>query len=230
VCCLGGGGGGGGPPPKQDQERASFAAVLAGDRPAYLTRLEPYDVWDAIGVATALVPRLVAGKATLEQGGTAKHLHPRGRATLHVANKPIGVLGPLHPDVVEALDLGGPVMVVEIDLEALSALHLPHPVYAPIPRHPAATRDIALVVRDAVPAGDVLRALHEVASASDATVSVTVELFDRFEGGSIPAGHVSLAFHVVYQADRTLTDADVDASHAKVVAAVHQRFGASLRS
>ena len=56
-------------------------------------------------------------------------------------------------------------------------------------------------------------------------------LFDRFAGGSVPAGRHSLAFHVVYRAaDRTLTDAEVDARHAHVVAEVEKRFGATLRA
>jgi phenylalanyl-tRNA synthetase beta chain len=58
-----------------------------------------------------------------------------------------------------------------------------------------------------------------------------VALFDRFAGGSVPQGHASLALHVVYRApDRTLTDAEVDAAHARVVASVQKRFGATLRA
>jgi phenylalanyl-tRNA synthetase beta chain len=58
-----------------------------------------------------------------------------------------------------------------------------------------------------------------------------VELFDRFVGGNVPPGHASLGLRVVYRAaDRTLTDAEVDARHAQVVAAVRTRFGATLRS
>jgi phenylalanyl-tRNA synthetase beta chain len=58
-----------------------------------------------------------------------------------------------------------------------------------------------------------------------------VALFDRFVGGSVPAGHSSLALHVVYRApDRTLTDPQVDDRHTAVVAAVEKRFGATLRS
>jgi phenylalanyl-tRNA synthetase beta chain len=240
-----------------EEERASFAAVLAGDRPAYLERPSAYDVWDASGLATALVPRLVHALAEIVPTSEGSpHLHPRGRAEVRVSGKKVGTLGPIHPDVDDALDLGGPVMVVEIDLEAVVAvdgsaaggtsqtlgvdgsaaggtsqtLGVGHPAYVPIPRHPSATRDIALVVRDGVPAGDVLRALREAAGP----LATDVTLFDRFVGGSVPAGHASLAFHVIYQAPsdnpHTLTDAEVDASHQKVVAEMERRFGASLRA
>ncbi len=215
----------------EQDERPSFAAVLAGDRPAYLQRAEPFDVWDASGLATALVARLVHGGGSIVPSKEGpSHLHPRGRAEIRVHGKTIGTLGPIHPDVDDALDLGGPVMVVEIDLDALVTESGEHPTYIPIPRHPSATRDIALVVRDGVPAGDVLLALREAAGP----LATDVRLFDRFVGGSVPAGHASLAFHVVYQAPndnpRTLTDVEVDASHQKVVAEMERRFGASLRS
>jgi phenylalanyl-tRNA synthetase beta chain len=210
-------------------EKPVLAVALAGNRPAHLHKPEPYDVWDAKGVATALVSRIARATITVTPGTGEDYLNPRGAAGLFMGKVHVGSFGPIHPDVEDALDLGGPVLVVELALDAL-AEHAPtHATYVPIPRHPTATRDIALVVRDGVPAGDLLRALEEVARANDPSVNVTVELFDRFVGGSVRAGHTSLAFHVVYQADRTLTDADVDATHAKVVAEMQRRFGASLR-
>ncbi len=208
--------------------------MLAGDRPSHLGKPEPFDVWDASGLASALVPRLVHAKAEIVPAHDAvdapAHLHPRGRAEIRVQNTRIGFLGPLHPDVIDALDLGDTVMCVEIDLDALDALHIAHAVFAPIARFPAATRDVALVVADSIPAGNVLSALREAAGP----LAVRAEIFDRFVGdgkSSVPTGHASLAFHVVYQsAERTLTDAEVDAAHAKVVSEMQRRFGASLRA
>jgi phenylalanyl-tRNA synthetase beta chain len=213
-------------------ERASFAAVLAGDRPGHVLAHQkpaPYDAWDAAGLATALVPRLVHATAEIVRtdDGPA-HLHPRGRADIRVQNTRIGFVGPLHPDVMDALDLGARAIVcVEIDLGALDALHAPPPVFAPIPRFPAATRDIALVVKDSIAVGEILSTLREAAGP----LAVRAELFDRFTGDAVPAGHVSLAFHVVYRSpERTLADAEVDQAHEKVVQEMQRRFGASLRA
>ncbi len=222
-------------PPESEEnipeQRASFAAVLAGDRPSWLERPTSFDAWDASGVATSFIPRLVHADAVITPLGAnaPKHLHPRGAAEIRVHHTRIGTLGPLHPDVADALDLGGSVHVVEIDLEALDALAVQHahPTYAPIPRFPAATRDLALVVKDGTPAGDVLAKIREAAG----NLAEDVHLFDRFVGGPVPAGHANLAFHVVYRgADKTLTDAEVDAAHEKVVAEVSRVFGASLRA
>ncbi len=213
------------------EERLAFAALLAGDREAWLTRPQSVDVWDGKGLAQAFVERLLGREASVRGATQAEtdrpppSLHPRGAAWIEVAGKRVGALGPVHPDVSESFGAGEAV-VVEIDLEALQAVG-PQPVrFVPLPRFPSSSRDMSLVVRDDVAAGDVEHAAREAAG----DLAEQVALFNRFVGGSVPAGHASLALHVVYRApDRTLTDADVDARHAQVVAVLEKRFGASLR-
>jgi phenylalanyl-tRNA synthetase beta chain len=123
--------------------------------------------------------------------------------------------------------VGGPTYVLELDIDALFAIGVLAPRFKPIPRFPASTRDMALVVHDDVKAGEVASAVREAAG----TLAENVVLFDRFAGGKVPEHHASLAFRVVYRAEgRTLTDAEVDAQHALVVAAIGSRFGATLRS
>lgn len=207
-------------------ERPSLALVAAGDRATWLQRPEPVDVWEAKGLAESLV-RALSGREVTISPAAALHLHPRGAAAINVHNTYIGTLGPLHPDVAEAFDTGSDVVVVELDLDAIGKLGKLPVRCAPIPRFPASGRDLAVVVKDEIPAGDVGQAVKEAAGP----LAEHVALFDRFAGGPIPAGHVSLAFHVVYRApDRTLTDAEVDAAHAKVTLAVGTRFCATLRA
>ncbi len=209
-------------------EKMRLAFVLAGDRPAWLSKPQGFDVWDAKGYAIELARRLSGKPAEavpVEREEAPKHLHPRGAAFVEVAGERVGAFGPLHPDVVDALELDGEVLVFEMDLDPFAsgpAL----PKYAAIPRFPASTRDVALVVKDGTAAGEVERAVREAAGA----LAEDVRIFDRFVGGQVPAGCASLAFHVVYRAaDRTLTDAEVDAAHANVVKTVGERFGATLR-
>lgn len=141
----------------------------------------------------------------------------------------VGTLGPLHPDVVDALDLGGPLQTVELDLAAIEAIGHPVPVYKPIPRLPANTRDVSVVVRDDVMASEVERTILGAAGE----LCESVELFDVFAGGAIREGSRSLAYRVVYrdpkattnpEAARTLTDDEVDKSHERVRSAV-TKFG-----
>jgi phenylalanyl-tRNA synthetase beta chain len=211
------------------EERLAFAALVAGDRPAWLTRPQNVDVWDAKGIAEGITLRLVRREATLRPMAAGERppvLHPRGAAWIEVAGKRVGSLGPLHPDVAEVFEVGEGIVLVEVDLQALDGVGVQVARFAPLPRFPASTRDLALVVRDDVPAGDVEHAARDAAG----DLAEHVSLFDRFVGGNVPAGHASLAVHVVYRAaDRTLTDVEVDARHAQVVAELEKRFGASLR-
>lgn len=209
-------------------EQLRLGLVLAGDRPGWLERPKAVDAWDAKGYALAIASRLAGQDAVAVPApgrDAPAHLHPRGAAFVEVAGRRVGAFGPLHPDAVEALGLDGDVLVAEIDLEPFVAG--PRlPAYAAIPRFPASTRDAAFVVKDGIAAGEVERAVRSAAGP----LAEGVRLFDRFVGGQIPAGFASLAFHVVYRAaDRTLTDAEVDAAHANVVKEVGERFGATLR-
>jgi phenylalanyl-tRNA synthetase beta chain len=211
------------------QERLRVAFALAGDRPAWLERAKPLDVWDAKGYALEIARR-VSGKAVeivQAPGGQApSHLHPRGAAFVQIAGERVGSFGPLHPDAIETLDLGGEVLVFEMELDAFAAGAVA-PTFTPIPRFPASARDVALVVKDGIPAGEVEAAVRAAAGP----LAEAVRLFDRFVGGQVPAGHSSLAFRVVYRSpDRTLTDAEVDAAHANVVSTASSKFGAALRS
>jgi phenylalanyl-tRNA synthetase beta chain len=205
------------------EERLGLAALLVGDRPAYLSKPAPVDAWDAKGVAVGLVERL-SGRTPTIRREEHPHLHPRGSAGIYLDDARIGRLGPVHPDLLEALDIGEHAQLVELDLELVGEPRTPK--FQALPRFPASTRDIALVVHDDVAAGDVVLAAREAAGP----LAEEVALFDRFVGGSIPKDHASVALHVVYRApDRTLTDAEVDQAHAKVEAAVKSRFNATLR-
>ncbi len=221
------------------EERSSFAAVLAGPRPQYLTgKPQRHDVFDAKGTAVELVERLLNRQALVEAAAgqdDTRHLHPRGAGYLLVDGQRIGRIGPLHPDVVDALDLDGDAQVIELDVVALEELGAQRPKFRPIPRLPAVTRDVALVVGTDVRAGQLRSLISEAAGE----LCESVELFDSFVGGDLPAGHRSLAFRVVYRDPkaaldpdnaRTLTDKEVDKAHARAVQQAERAVGATLRA
>lgn len=219
-------------------EVPSFAAVIAGSRYRPLEKPQPVDVYDAKGVALELVERVSLRKARCEhqpKEGRSPHLHPRAAASVLVGDAVVGSFGALHPDVIDALDLGGPAFVIELDLRSLESVAARAPRFRPIPVLPAATRDLALVVPEAVSAGEVMDAVRDAAGE----LCEDVEVFDVFRGGSIAEGQKSLAFHVVYrdpraatdpERARTLTDEEVDKKNQAVLAAVSERFGAVLRA
>lgn len=216
-------------------EAKSFAAVIAGHRDSILTKPEPIDVYDAKGIAIAIAERATQRRASVRPAvPRPEHLHPRAAGEVWIDDTLVGTFGMVHPKVERALELGGPAAIVELDVDALERIGVRTPKYKPIPTLPASTRDIAVVVSDDVPAGDVERAIIEAVG----DLGESVELFDLYRHDSYGANKRSLAFHVVYrdpkastdpERAKTLTDAEVDKRHAAVLAAVQQRFGAELR-
>jgi phenylalanyl-tRNA synthetase beta chain len=213
--------------------------LLAGPRTEHLA-LDPaeVDVYDAKALALELVERISGMSASVRFAGKSertRHLHPRGAAELLVQDTLVGRFGPLHPDVCDAFELGGGAQVVELDLEALEAFGTRVPRYRGIPRLPAVTRDLSLVVADTVPAGDVATALGKAGGELCESIAIAAE----FRGGSVPAGSRSLTFRVIYRdpksksdaADaRTLTDQEVDGVEARMLEAARAALGVELRS
>ncbi|KAB1076112.1 phenylalanine--tRNA ligase subunit beta [Methylobacterium planeticum] len=193
---------------------------------------ESVDVFEAKADALALVAALgiPTGGLQVVPGGPA-WLHPGRSATLQFGPKnPVGHFGEIHPRVAKALDLKGTLVGFEIVLDAL-----PPPKYRPTKVKPALalsefqpiSRDFAFVVARDVPAGDVVRA----AQAAERKLIAGIDVFDIYEGTGIPEGSKSVAIAVRLQpVEKTLTDAEIEAVSARIVAEVSRKTGASLRS
>ncbi|MEE1800068.1 phenylalanine--tRNA ligase subunit beta [Streptomyces sp. JV176] len=147
-------------------------------------------------------------------------------ATVDGTETLVGHAGELHPRVVKALGLPERTSAMEIELDLLeragtSVLQAPR-----ISTYPVATQDVALVVADDVPAGDVERALHEGAGE----LLESLRLFDVFSGEQVGAGNKSLAYALRFRAtDRTLTVEEATAARDAAVALAAERTGAVLR-
>jgi phenylalanyl-tRNA synthetase beta chain len=220
-------------------ERLALAAVLAGPRVERLVLDPPeVDVYDAKSLALELVERLTNRSATVRLATGSDgvpHLHPRGAAIVFVGDVRVGHFGPLHPEVVDAFELGSTAQVVELDLEEVERLGALIPRYRTIPRLPAVTRDVSLVVGEEVNAGRVL----DVLARAGGELCESIEIAAEFRGASLPAGSRSLTFRVVYRdpkaqqnADdaRTLTDQEVDAVATRMLEAAQSELGATLRT
>jgi phenylalanyl-tRNA synthetase beta chain len=141
-----------------------------------------------------------------------------------IDGKAAGWMGELHPRLLRAFDLPKAPIVFELDLDALSRGAVP--AGRPVSRVPVARRDLAIVVDENVPAQALLDALDEAKPAH----VISLALFDVYRGAGLTDGRKSLAILVLMQdTSRTLTDADIDATAALLVAVARDRFGASLR-
>jgi len=118
------------------------------------------------------------------------------------------------------------VLAGEFDLEALQARTPARHRALPVPRFPAALRDVAVVVDESVPAE---RVAAEICAGGGELLS-GVRLFDVYHGDNIPAGSKSLAYALTYQAaDRTLTDKEVDQAHKKIENRLRHVLKAQIR-
>jgi phenylalanyl-tRNA synthetase beta chain len=138
----------------------------------------------------------------------------------------LAVFGELHPGLLSAVDIEEKVTAVEVDLDAVGRVSTVAVRVEELPRYPAVTRDVAVVLPEEVGAGRI----HEVIRASAGRLCAGVELFDLYRGQPVPEGRRSTAWRVTYRSpDRSLTDAEVDEAHGRVRAALEKDLKAALR-
>jgi len=190
----------------------------------------PVDFFDLKGVIESLVGGLHIEGISSE---TAKHptYHPGRVARLKVEDHYIGVMGQLHPNVVNTYDIKSddewPVVAADFDLDLLLAQIPEGHVVQTVPRFPPVQQDIAVIVDESVPA-DTVQSL--IAQTGQPLLRET-RLFDVYRGEQIGAGKKSLAFNLTFQSEeRTLTDKVVARQQSNIVKRLERELGAKLRS
>jgi phenylalanyl-tRNA synthetase beta chain len=150
--------------------------------------------------------------------------HPGRSADVYRDGVRLGWLGQLHPRLQQALGLDVEVVAFELDLEPL--LVRPVPKAQPLSRYPSVRRDLAFVVAEDVS----WAALRTTVKAAAGVFLRDLVLFDRYVGKGVETGFKSLAMGLILQDEaRTLTDRDVDAVVADVMAALQREHGAVIR-
>jgi phenylalanyl-tRNA synthetase beta chain len=215
-------------------ELRRLAVIITGSRDigSWLGRVDgDFDFFDIKGIVEGIAHGLHLPDVRYEpNSGENTHisLHPGRSAVLYSGKTRIGAFGELHPLVARAFDLGGsPVLVVDFDLDALLATSRFDFNVKPLPITPPVFEDLALVVRDDMTASQV----EAVIRKAGGELLKDVTLFDVYRGDSIPTGHKSLAYSLVYQTDdKTLTDKEVLTVRKKIIGAVEHQLGAKLRA
>ena len=152
--------------------------------------------------------------------------HPGRCAAVWSGDTRLGTLGQIHPDVCAAYGLDGTTYCAELDGVLLHALEGAEPVYTPLPRFPAITRDIAVVCDASVPVGE----LTECIRKAESKVLRGVKLFDIYTGVGIPEGKKSVAFSLTLRSDDgTLTDDHAEEAVHAILDALRESFGAVIR-
>ena len=152
--------------------------------------------------------------------------HPGRCAKVFVGGEEVGVIGQVHPAVAKNYDMDVEVYCCEINFAKVSTLLLPEVTYTPLPKYQGTTRDLAVLCDEAVTVADV----EHVIEANAGKLLRSVKLFDIYRGTGVPEGKKSMAFSLELRADdRTLTDADSEGVMSKVLSALAEKLGATLR-
>ena len=207
--------------------RLGLAIAGAFEEPSWNRPRRAADLDDAKGVVALVCHRLGFDPPAWTPLTDEPLLHP-GRAARVTATRAgatvlSGVAGELHPSVADAVDLrGNRAIVAELEVAGLASGHPADVPAALPPRHPAAERDLAVVVPEATSASAVAGAIRAGAGPE----LVSVRLFDIYRGTPLAADEKSLAWRLLFQADdRTMTEAELEAAVGAITSAVARNGG-----
>lgn len=210
--------------PKEEQHLAGVMTGLVLNHP-WQGEKKAVDFYVVKGVLEGLFDVLGVTEKISYAAAKRADLHPGRTASILLDGEEIGYIGQVHPEMQKQLDVKE-TYVFELSLAALFGADVAEVSYESIPRFPSMTRDMALVVKADVLAGDVHRTIVEAGGE----LLKEVALFDLYQGEKMEAGKKSLAFSLrYYNPERTLTDEEVTEAHSRVLQAVEETFGAELR-
>jgi phenylalanyl-tRNA synthetase beta chain len=212
-----------------EQQAKVAAALRAGSTPRHWSGpARPVDAMDARADALAVLEALgVPMDALTTTADAPAWFHPGQSGVIRQGPRTVlARFGALHPRVVAALDHPGPIVAAEIFLATIPEPKRRRRGALDLPAFQPVRRDFAFLVAEDVAAEAMLRA----ARAADRALIAGVVLFDAYVGEKVPAGMKSLGIEVTFQPrERTLTDEDIEAASARVVAAVGKATGGVIR-
>ncbi len=183
------------------------------------------DYLDLKGAVENIVEGLGIKNSKYERESENVSYHPGKTAKLVIGKNVVGTLGEVHLDVTENYGIDVPCFIAELNLDALYESADMDRKYKALPKFPAVTRDIALLVEDSI----LVQEIEECIRKAGGNLVEKVQLFDIYKGKQIPDGKKSIAYAIAYRADKTLTDKEVNKVHDKILRSLEYKLGATLR-
>ena len=185
------------------------------------------DFYDLKGIVEHLMNVLGMGKvAEYVTEKSLPWMHPGRTASVVVNRDNIGYLGELHPAVLKNYGIGTRAYLAVLDMEKVIANANRDVVYQALPKFPALTRDIAMLVKEDI----TVKEIADIIKKNGGAYLEEVKLFDVYQGAQIEAGSKSVAYSIAFRsAEKTLSDADIADAMDAILKGLADELGAQLR-
>ncbi len=205
---------------------AGLAGLVSGERllEQWDSGSEQVDFYDMKGDVEALLELTGARETFSIRAATHPALHPGQSAGIYLEEKQVGVMGMLHPELEQRLDLNGSTYLFEIELEKIMQGRLP--AFESLSKYPSIRRDISIVVGNHV----TFESIRNIIRDASGKIIKDIRLFDVYTGGNIDSGRKSVALGLILQEkSHTLTDPEVDEVIQAVLCRLSDELDAKLR-
>jgi phenylalanyl-tRNA synthetase beta chain len=184
------------------------------------------DFFTVKGIVESIVAKLRIEKVTYVRNTSLPFMHPGRCASILIEGREIGFLGEVHPKVDKNYDIGAKAYIVELTLDELVANAKEEISYVPLPKYPATSRDLAMLVKKEVLAAEI----EQIIVQRGGKLLEKLELFDVYEGEQVQKGYKSIAYKLTFRAtDRTLVEEEIQKTMGKILSGLEQGLDAQLR-
>jgi len=214
----------------QTKENRSLAIAVTGQRALPFwngdERDAKFDAYDLKGLVEETLEQFGLRGIVYGKRAESTALFLESAAVTLGGKLPLGELGQLLPALAKKYDLRDAVFLAEFNLDVLLAKRNAAKSFKTLPQFPASRRDVAMIVPETVTHEAVLQSVKQAKAAN----LESVELFDVFRGKHVPEGRKSLAYAFTYRAaDKTLTEAEVNLAHEKIISVFKAQLQAAFR-
>ncbi len=184
------------------------------------------DFYGLKGIVESVFDRIGLSGVEFSTEKNIPYMHPTRTAKISVDGKDIGYIGEVHPTVLNNYDIGTRSYVAEIYIQDILELCKLKVIYKPIPKFPASSRDIALVVDESLEVYQIEKIIRNNASS----IVESIELFDVFRGIQVGKDKKSVAYKIILRSNEgTLTEEEISSTMNKILKALETNLGVELR-